>query len=386
LILDRVWRIGSDRDIFGGYYIDSAGDDANDDHWIPRLPSHTPVAPNTRVDITTLSRHVGRNRKPIRQPKIPGAKGSSGKALTGFFQKLFNTTNPYQHPPDAPPAEEVKTLIQPANVIDAILQYPGGKGPGPDGIHISMLKAAIEREPDLNNSSKFGKPNLKSPLMVLLAQIFSDLITQGLFPESLNCTVILALPKKSDDQIETAADFRPITLTQIVRRIFEKCFLNLFRGHPGYKTHHTQAGFKSNYSCYTHVLAAMEQETQSAEEWIDVCLDITKAYDTVVLSRLWILLRCARFPENWIRCLQALFENIPTRVSYRGGMSSPFTRTNGILQGSILGPPLFIIYMDTLATTLHACRPERTYLFADDTRIHGLRKECLVELITIVEQ
>ena len=95
-----------------------------------------------------------------------------------------------------------------------------------------------------------------------------------------------------------------------------------------------------------------------------VLLDFSKAYDTVWRERLLVSMIEDGVPMTMIRWLRSFFENRQARVKFNGKMSNSRKMKQGLPQGSVLSPILFLFYINQLAKILP--RDTINSLFADD--------------------
>ena len=99
-----------------------------------------------------------------------------------------------------------------------------------------------------------------------------------------------------------------------------------------------------------------------------IFLDISKAFDKVLHKGLIYKLRQYGFSGNLLALLTVLLSNRKQRVVLNGQHSSWAYIKAGVLQGSILGPLLFLVYINDLTENLHS-NPK---LFADDTSLFSI--------------
>ena len=227
-----------------------------------------------------------------------------------------------------------------------ILKYDSTKACGPDGIHIKILKCLASRNSFSN----------------LISQAFRFYYRANITPKSWNISRIHLLAK---DLKEPFVDkTRPISLTQILRRIFEKSMHSKWSNTTWTQTHPNQAGFKRGYSTYSHILLA--DHLLRRRKRIAIFLDLKSAFDKVSHEKLiWILDQrgCPIRDKNIIFSL--MLNATESIISCNHTQhETHLARTCGLFQGSILSPLLFNLYIDNLAKALNDTCP--TLLFADD--------------------
>ena len=177
----------------------------------------------------------------------------------------------------------------------------------------------------------------------------------------LFCSVVLCWNKPEN--------FRPVSLTSQVCKLFESLMRDDIVDHLERKglLNISQHGFRKGRSCLTNLLSFLEEVTEKLDERnsIDVVyLDFAKAFDKVPHKRLLNKVRgfgigeLLRWIENW---LAARFQ----RVRCEGAWSGWRRVLSGIPQGSVLGPILFLMFIDDLDEGLTS----RILKFADDSEI-----------------
>ena len=132
-----------------------------------------------------------------------------------------------------------------------------------------------------------------------------------------------------------------------------------------------QSDFKSGDSCINQLLSITHEIYQSFDEGFDVrsiFLDISKAFDKVWSDGLTFKLKQNGISGNLLNLLSNFLRNRKQRVVLNGQTSSWADVNAGVPQGSILGPLLFLMYINDLANGLSS----NTKLFADDTSLFSV--------------
>ena len=204
--------------------------------------------------------------------------------------------------------------------------------------------------------------------MACLTRLFSQCLQWERTPARWNNSVIAPIPKPGKDA-RYIANRRPISLTVLFRRIFERLILPDIVNQT--KLNYGQAGFRTGFSCATQLLLA--EQARCNGQIIRVFLDLKAAYDSVPINRLLVKMGKKGIPRYLIRLVESLQSNCYSQVAVNGGLTNPILLQRGLFQGSILSPILFDIYIDDLADELNTTGTNALpicMLFADDIMLN----------------
>ena len=147
-----------------------------------------------------------------------------------------------------------------------------------------------------------------------------------------------------------------------------KC-INKISGRKKYLIYINQHGFRKHRSCITQLLETKEDWTKRIDEKyeIDVAyMDLKAAFDKVPHKKLLYKVWCIGIRGNIYKWIEDFLSNRQQRVIINGKASKWQQVTSGVPQGSVLGPVLFLIYINDLPDTLNC----QTKLFVDDTKLY----------------
>lgn len=230
---------------------------------------------------------------------------------------------------------------------------------------------------NLNPSKAIG-PDKISPHFLKethseLAPIIADLITTSIDTGSVpsdwrQATVTPVFKKGAKCKPE---NYRPISLTCILSKLTEHIFVSNIIKHLDKHNllYEFQHGFRSKLSCETQLVTFIQEITDKMAEGkqTDVAvMDFSKAFDKVDHQRLLLKLKRLGINNKTVNWIKSFLSNRQQKVVVDGQESGNCPVLSGVPQGSVLGPCLFLIYINDMPNTLAS----KTRLFADDTIVY----------------
>ena len=203
-----------------------------------------------------------------------------------------------------------------------------------------------------------------------LALIFNRCIKEGRFPNALKLAKVIPIHK--GDSVLTVSNYRPISLLPIFSKIMERLIYDQFIKYIEVNKilSELQFGFQKNKSTEHAISAIFTNITNAlAKKHSSYCifLDFAKAFDTVNHNILVDKLKYYGVHGTTLKLFDSYLSNRTQIVEVNGQVSEKGTIKHGVPQGSILGPLLFLLYINDISQSSDILK---FFLFADDTTVY----------------
>lgn len=241
------------------------------------------------------------------------------------------------------------------DVLKILLSLDASSAMGSDRIHPCFLKCC---------ASVLCKP---------LFLIFNRSLMEGDIPHEWKQSLVIPIFKKGSRY--DPLNYRPISLTSVACKCMERLVVDQL--YKYLEVHNIlsseQFGFRSGRSTMDQLLLSYND----VSDWLDsgmvvdlILFDFSKAFDVVCHSVLLRKLQSIGIHGHLLRWIERFLLGRTMRVSIQGAISSQRSVDSGVPQGSVLGPVLFLIYINHVAAHL-SCKFK---IFADDLKIFmGIR-------------
>ena len=280
--------------------------------------------------------------------------------LNSFFTSCFCGRQDLttQVPPSISPSTSEPVITEDECTLEEVTHHLATQktntATGADGISGHMLR---------------GTANAIAPALTTL---FNESLRQGQIPKDWKISNITPIPKSGDPSLVN--NYRPISLLSLVSKILERIVhSNLM----DYLTHHNhispnQFGFRprsSTQEALLKVTNCWHHDLKHNKQVGVVFFDIRKAFDSVPHTRLLSALADVGVRGNLLNWFSDYLSNMKQRVVLDGVASSLTHAFSGVPQGSILGPLLFIVFMNSI-THLELSHGSNITLYADDILLY----------------
>ena len=321
------------------------------------------------------------------------------KCLIEFYQGLFSSTNLQQN--DAI-ANSINIIISDEMNAQLSFEFKAWE------IHQAIKQMAPLKAPSPNGMPPLFYQHYWSLVGDDICQSVLNFLNTTSLPMHFNNTFITIIPKKKNQ--EYASEFRPISLYNVLYRIFSKALANRLKIIlPIIITEH-QSAFTKSRLISDNILVAFEslhcmQKHTGNDGFMAIKLDMSKAYERVEWPYLEAVIRKMSFTKQWIKLVMLCVSTISFSILVNGEPKGMIHPSRGIRQGDPLSPFLFLLCIegmhgliskaagqsDIRGYSLSRNSPRLTHLlFADDSLLFckATTRECqkILEILDVYGQ
>ena len=211
--------------------------------------------------------------------------------------------------------------------------------------------------------------HIKNEIIKPLTLIINQTLNTGVFPDKLKIATVLPIYKKGENYL--IENYRPISILSSVSKVFESIIHDQLFGYFTKQKlfYENQYGFRSLHSTEMAALELVDRITCAMDRRqtsLSVFLDLSKAFDTLDHQILLNKLEHYGVRDISLKLFQTYLSGRNQIVKFNNTVSEQLMIQTGVPQGSLLGPLLFIIYLNDLT---QACTFFKPVIYADDTAL-----------------
>ena len=341
--------------------------------------------PETEIDIFKEIKKM-RKAKPATANKIDDQTEDIQEHFAGIYRNLYNSVDDY---------EELLTVSK--EIESKITENTGNEV---EKITPTLIKEAVKRikpnksDPVCDFTSDCLK-NAPDSLYLHISEIIKSFLIHSHVSIILLLATLVPIIKDKLGNICSSKNYRSIAISSLLLKIVDWVVILLYGN--CLKLDDLQFAYQPNCStnmCTWLVVETIDYYLRKGGEVFACSMDMTKAFDLVVHSKLLMKLLAASMPAIVVRLLLVMYLTQYANVRWNGMFSGVFTMRNGCKQGAVLSAIAYCVYVNGLFEELRrnrsGCWAGQTFLglmgYSDDNFLLAPSREALQAMLTICEE
>ena len=190
-------------------------------------------------------------------------------------------------------------------------------------------------------------------ISVPLCKLFNLSLSSNVFPMDWKTSLVIPIPKQSSPN-PSPSNYRPISLLSLVSKLLERHVFDwLYNFCKNNILSNNQFGFRSSYSVESALITTTHSWFSLLDSNVSICavfFDLRKVFDSIPHRPLLDTLLSYNIPPHLVNWIQSYFIHCSQQVVIDNFFSSKSDVISGVPQGSILGPLLFILYINEISS------------------------------------
>ena len=291
----------------------------------------------------------------VNGPEVISSSSEKAKLFAANFA-ANSTLDDHGHPlPDFPQLTDCllsKFSVTSKEIGKLVRKLDSTKATGPDEIPVVVLK------------------HISPELSPILAKLFNCCLTEKCFPDIWKLSSVCPVFKNAGLR-SAPSQYRPISLLSVISKLFEAVMNRRILGHltKNNLLSDSQYGFRSARSTADALTVITHRVSQALHDNLHaraVALDISKAFDKVWHKGLLLKLASYGISGNVLGVIESFLSDRSLKVVINGQTSEANKINAGVPQGSLLGPTLFLIFINDLPSEIVSS----VNMYADDTTVY----------------
>ena len=211
----------------------------------------------------------------------------------------------------------------------------------------------LNKSADPNNLFSEHFVHCHPSIIIHLKSLFNFILNHSYVPDCFTCGIIIPIIKDKRGDCTSLSNYRPITISSTISKIFEYLLLNHFSSFL--VSDPLQFGYKLHTGCSNAIFLlrrVIQHFNERSSNIYVASIDACKAFDRVNHYKLFSTLINKGLPSYFVHTLFNWYSRLNVKVKWQNSLSSSFNVLSGVRQGGVLSGHLFNLYVNSILTSL----------------------------------